>query len=183
MASGYPSGHFLSREVNSKSEPRDVHIVVCNPNVVAFIWTVTAFIPPCTCILLHFRVPLKIPVTLSEYCRYITVSEEKRIQFLRKGKESKAKWRAVAIVYFQSDFFDNLTEHLPPLRQEMQPLSVPYKFLISENETYRSLSSLELSRAVDPAGNIPTCKNRPKSPIRGKAQKIKIALLLQSGRL
>ena len=27
------------------------------------------------------------------------------------------------------------------------------------------------------------CKNRPKSPIRGKAQKIKIALLLQTGRL
>ena len=26
------------------------------------------------------------------------------------------------------------------------------------------------------------CKNRPKSPIRGKAQKIKIALLLLSGR-
>ena len=26
------------------------------------------------------------------------------------------------------------------------------------------------------------CKNRPKSPIRGKAQKIKIALLLQTGR-
>ena len=26
------------------------------------------------------------------------------------------------------------------------------------------------------------CKNRPKSPIRGKAQKIKIALLLHSGR-
>ena len=27
------------------------------------------------------------------------------------------------------------------------------------------------------------CKNRPKSPIRGKAQKIKIALLLQTGTL
>ena len=27
------------------------------------------------------------------------------------------------------------------------------------------------------------CKNRPKSPIRGKAQKIKIALLLQSSTL
>ena len=37
----------------------------------------------------------------------------------------------------------------------MQPLSVPYKFLISENETYRSLSSLEVSKAVGPAGNIP----------------------------
>ena len=37
----------------------------------------------------------------------------------------------------------------------MQPLSVQYKFLISENETYRSLSSLEVSKAVGPAGNIP----------------------------
>ena len=27
------------------------------------------------------------------------------------------------------------------------------------------------------------CKNQPKSPIRGKAQKIKIATLLQTGRL
>ena len=46
-------------------------------------------------------------------------------------------------------------EHLPLLHQGMQPLSVPYKFLISDNETYRSLSSLQVSKAVGPAGNIP----------------------------
>ena len=38
----------------------------------------------------------------------------------------------------------------------MQPLSVPYKFLtVFDNETYRSLSSLQVSKAVGPAGNIP----------------------------
>ena len=68
----------------------------------------------------------------------------------------KAKQRAVAIVYFQIDFFVNLTEHLPLLHQGMQPLSVPYKFLtVFDNETYRSLSSLRVSKAVGPAGNIP----------------------------
>ena len=68
----------------------------------------------------------------------------------------KAKYRAVAIVYFQIDFFVNLTEHLPPLHQGMQPLSVPYKFLtVFDNETDRSLSSLQVSKAVGPAGNIP----------------------------
>ena len=68
----------------------------------------------------------------------------------------KAKYRAVAIVYFQIDFFVNLTEHLPPLHQGMPPLSVPYKFLtVFDIETYRSLSSLQVSEAVGPAGNIP----------------------------
>ena len=68
----------------------------------------------------------------------------------------KAKYRAVAIVYFQIDFFVNLTEHLPPLHQGMPPLSVPYKFLtVFDNETDRSLSSLQVSKAVGPAGNIP----------------------------
>ena len=51
----------------------------------------------------------------------------------------------VAIVYFQIDFFVNLTEHLPPLHEGMQPLSVPYN---------RSLSPLQVSKAVSPAGNI-----------------------------
>ena len=38
----------------------------------------------------------------------------------------------------------------------MQPLSVPYKFLtVFDNETDRSLSSLQVSEAVGPAGNIP----------------------------
>ena len=39
------------------------------PKVVAFyIWTVTAVIPPYTCMHFHFRVPIRIPVTLSEHC-------------------------------------------------------------------------------------------------------------------
>ena len=68
----------------------------------------------------------------------------------------KAKERAVAIVYFQIDFFVNLKEHLPLLYQGTQRLSVPYKFLtVFDNETYRSLSSLRVSKAVGPAGNIP----------------------------
>ena len=38
----------------------------------------------------------------------------------------------------------------------MQPLSVPCKFLtVFDNETYRSLSSLQVSKAEGPAGNIP----------------------------
>ena len=38
------------------------------PNVVAFyIWTVTAFIPPYTCMHFHFRVPIRIPVTYQNY--------------------------------------------------------------------------------------------------------------------
>ena len=38
----------------------------------------------------------------------------------------------------------------------MQPLSVPYKFLtVFDNETYRSLSSLQVSKAAGPASTIP----------------------------
>ena len=45
-----------------------------------------------------------------------------------------------------------------------------------------ALESLVLVSSVHDLRANP-CKNRPKSPIRGKAQKIKIALLLQTGRL
>ena len=38
----------------------------------------------------------------------------------------------------------------------MQPLSVPYTFLtVFDNETYRSLSSFQVSKAVGPASTIP----------------------------
>ena len=52
MASGYPLATLASFTRGA-----------C-PN---FVGTVTAFIPPYTCMHLHFRVPIKIPVTLSEH--------------------------------------------------------------------------------------------------------------------
>ena len=68
MASGYPLASFLHERCTA-NRSRTVFTWWCaRPNVVAFIWTVTAFIPPYTCIHLHFLVPIKLPVNLSERC-------------------------------------------------------------------------------------------------------------------
>ena len=53
-----------------------------------------------------------------------------------------------------NDFFISLTDHFPPLLQGAPPLSVPHELLVSEGEVYRSLSSLQVSKAVGP-DNIP----------------------------
>ena len=68
MASGYLLTTFLY-ETCTANRSRTMFTWWCAcPNVVAFIRTVTAFIPPYTCMHLHFCVPIKIPVTLSEHC-------------------------------------------------------------------------------------------------------------------
>ena len=51
-------------------------------------------------------------------------------------------------------YFVGLTAHFTPLRQGAPPLYVPDEFLISEYEAYRSMSSLQVSKAVGP-DNIP----------------------------
>ena len=56
-------------------------------NVVAFIRTVTAFIPTYTCMYLHFRVPIKIPVTLSEHCIHSARFKNTMIELLRTSTD------------------------------------------------------------------------------------------------
>ena len=76
MASGYRLATFLhERCTANRSRTMFTWWCAC-PNVLAFIWTVTAFIPSYTCMHLHFRVPIKIPVTLSEHC----ISHSERFQ-------------------------------------------------------------------------------------------------------
>ena len=53
-----------------------------------------------------------------------------------------------------NSYFVGLTDHFPPLCQGVPPLSVPDEILISEYEAYKSLSSLQTSKAVGP-DNIP----------------------------
>ena len=68
MASGYPLATFLHKRCTAnRSRTMFTWWCAC-PNVVTFIWTVIAFIPPYTCMHLRFRVPIKIPVTLLEHC-------------------------------------------------------------------------------------------------------------------
>ena len=47
-----------------------------------------------------------------------------------------------------NSYFVGLTDHFPPLCQGVPPLSVPDELLISEYEAYKSLSSLQTSKAV-----------------------------------
>ena len=49
-----------------------------------------------------------------------------------------------------NSYFVGLTDHFPPLCQGVPPLSVPDEILISEYEAYKSLSSLQTSKAVGP---------------------------------
>ena len=85
MASGYPPGHFPSREVHLKSEPHDVHIVMCMSR--------------CCCFYLNsYRVYTSLymhsPTFLCTYkntCLFIrilhiTVSEEKKDTVPSKGQ-------------------------------------------------------------------------------------------------
>ena len=53
-----------------------------------------------------------------------------------------------------NSYFVGLTDHFPPLCQGVLLLSVPDELLISEYEAYKSLSSLQTSKAVGPY-NIP----------------------------
>ena len=70
-ASGYPLVTFLHQRCTA-NRSRTMFTKWCTcPNVVAFISTVTAFTPPYTCMHLHFRVPIKIPVRTL----HITVSK------------------------------------------------------------------------------------------------------------
>ncbi|KAL9961061.1 hypothetical protein ACROYT_G029941 [Oculina patagonica] len=49
-----------------------------------------------------------------------------------------------------NSYFVGLTDHFSPLCQGDPPLSVPDEFFISEYEAYRSLSSLQVSKATGP---------------------------------
>ena len=81
-----PANRFIGMTVATRARPFSRCTMftwwcVC-PNVVAFIWTVVAFIPPYTCLHLHFHVPIKIPVTLSEHCLFY-ISSDFFVLFLR----------------------------------------------------------------------------------------------------
>ena len=74
-----PANRFIGMTVATRARPFSRCTMFTwwcvRPNVVAFIWTVVAFIPPYTCLHLHFHVPIKIPVTLSEHCLFYIRSD------------------------------------------------------------------------------------------------------------
>ena len=69
-------------------------------------------------------------------------------QFLDKDTDIKRLANKI------NSYFVGLTDHFPPLCQGVPPLSVPDELLISEYKAYKSLSSLQTSKAVGP-DNIP----------------------------
>ena len=69
-------------------------------------------------------------------------------QFLDKDTDIKRLANKI------NSYFVGLTDHFPPLCQGVLLLSVPDELLISEYEAYKSLSSLQTSKAVGPY-NIP----------------------------
>ena len=86
-ASGYSLAIFLhDRRTANRSRTMFTRWCPC-PNVVAFIRTVTAFIPAYMCIHLHFRVPIKIPVTLSEHCIHSARFKNPIIEFLKTSTD------------------------------------------------------------------------------------------------
>ena len=98
MASGYPPGHFPSREEHSKSEPHDHHIVMCMSKCCCLYLN-----SYCVYTSLYMRAPT-FPCTYKNTCHFvitlhITVFEE---NFLQK------QWYAVL---WQSDrYFYRYTE-------------------------------------------------------------------------
>ena len=87
MASGYPLATFLhDRYKANRSRTMFTWWRAC-PNVVAFIRTVTAFIPTYKCMHSHFCVPIKIPVTLSEHCIHSARFKNTMIELLRTSTD------------------------------------------------------------------------------------------------
>ena len=72
------------------------------------------------------------------------VQQEWHHQFLSNNMDTKSLANKI------NDFFINLTDHFTPLFPGSPPLSVPHNLLVSENEIYNSLSSLQVSKAVGP---------------------------------
>jgi len=69
-------------------------------------------------------------------------------QFLDKDTDIKLLANKI------NSYFVGLTDHFQPLCQGDPPLSIPVEFFISEFDAYKSLSSLQTSKAVGP-DNIP----------------------------
>ena len=53
-----------------------------------------------------------------------------------------------------NDFFVSLTDHFTPLTRDSPPSLVPQELFVSNEEVFRSLSSLNVAKAVGP-DNIP----------------------------
>ena len=76
------------------------------------------------------------------------VQQEWHHQFLSNNMDTKSLANKI------NDFFISLTDHFTPLSPGVPPLLAPHNLLVSENEVYSSLSSLQVSKAVGP-DNIP----------------------------
>ena len=76
------------------------------------------------------------------------VQQEWHHQFLSNNTETKSLANKI------NDFFISLTDHFTPLFPGAPPLLVQHNLLVSENEVYSSLSSLQVYKAVGP-DNIP----------------------------
>ena len=87
MASGYPPGHFPSREVHSKSEPHDHHLVMCMSKCCCLYLD-----SYCVYTSLYMHSPT-FPCTYKNTCHFIitlhiTVSEEKKDTVHSKGQRT-----------------------------------------------------------------------------------------------
>ena len=49
-----------------------------------------------------------------------------------------------------NDFFVSLTDHFAPLGQPTPPMHIPEEFLVTESEVFKSLASLQISKAIGP---------------------------------
>lgn len=76
------------------------------------------------------------------------VKQEWHHQFLDNGMNIKSLANEI------NNFFVGLTDHFPPLLPQTLPIDVPHDLLVTENEVFRALSSLQISKAVGP-DNIP----------------------------
>jgi len=87
MASGYPPGHLPSWEVHSKSEPHDVHMVMCTSKCRCLYLNSN-----CVYTSLYMHAPT-FPCTYKNTCHFIrtlhiTVSEEKEDTVPSKGQRT-----------------------------------------------------------------------------------------------
>ena len=72
------------------------------------------------------------------------VQQDWHHQFLSNNMDTKSLANKI------NDFLISLTDHFTPLSPGVPPVLVPHNLLVSENEVYSSLSSLQVPKAVGP---------------------------------
>ena len=129
MAAGYPLATFLhERCIANRSRTIFRWWCAC-PNVVASIWTVITFIPPYTCMHLRFRVPIKLPVTLSEHCiSHSARFKNTMIMFLKTSTDPQISKGIDAVklrIWRKEGYRSPLLSPLPKIRAREIPAHDP----------------------------------------------------------